>query len=140
MKMLRFGGPNLQRGSHTWFEDFRGAIVRADVGRIFPVAQMQDPDYYVEKGMAVLEGTDDGSTGKTQALLDDLRAVALKHGLISGDPTTFTLDEIVTAARQVKTADDRAIAEFEVLRQGGPVEEVPIEEPVSEPAAEEPQQ
>jgi hypothetical protein len=132
MKMLRFGGPNLPRGSHTWFEDFRGAIVRAEPGRLFPRAEIQDPDYYIEKGMAVDEGAEDGSTGKTQALLDDLRAVALRHGLITGDPTTFSLDEIVNAARKVKSDDDRAIAAFEVLRQGGPIEEAPVEQPVSE--------
>lgn len=111
-RMLRFGGPNLPQGLHTWFENHRGAIIQAYPGQSFLVAEIFNPDYYVDAGFGSYEGEEDGSTGKTSQLVDDLRLLVQKHEIaIVGEPDTWSLDTMIEAMRSVKREDDEAIAE-----------------------------
>lgn len=68
---LKFGGPNLPAGTHTWFfdrelptpegGDYGYATTRAEPGDVVSVARIVDAEYYVNTGRAVECDADDGA-------------------------------------------------------------------------------
>lgn len=66
-RALKFGGPNLQEGQHTWYElaipverhgrTYRkGYQLNAYPGEIVPVEEVRNPEYYVQTGRASYVG------------------------------------------------------------------------------------
>lgn len=63
IRCLKFA--NLDEGSHTWFERKRkdgqshGAIAHAHPNQVIPVDEFNDPQQYVNNGMAIVVEVDD---------------------------------------------------------------------------------
>ncbi len=66
MQKLKFGGKNLQKPQHTWYEDnATGKIVRVEVGEEVDASKVKNAEDYVKRGQAALVGGSGKRAGGT---------------------------------------------------------------------------
>jgi hypothetical protein len=104
--LLTFSG--IPEGDHTWYHDLdTGAIAQAFPTTSVPKRSVDDAEYYIDAGYAVESGEEDGSDGKLDRMTDALRAafVAIEPTMLEGDPSSWTLDDMIEALGTMQEAD-----------------------------------
>jgi hypothetical protein len=115
----------MEPGSHTWYEDAEtGATVNVYPGSAIAARKMLDPEQYVARGLARIEGEEDGSDGLLTHLTVSLRKAFADVAPLSGPPKTWTLTAMLNKARDVEAADIAARKAFEASEQPMTVEDI----------------
>ena len=68
---IRFGGPNLPLGTHTWYRHVDGRCLRANPGDVIDASEMADPSYYLDTGRATPATGGDASDAPPEATFAD---------------------------------------------------------------------
>jgi hypothetical protein len=100
--------------AHTDFQDFQGKSASAVPGDIVPVADIvyPSPDDFVQAGLGVFEGDQDGGSFSAYAMLRDVRALALRYGILQGNPDDWSMQNITDAMNAAQATDAAAIVAY----------------------------
>lgn len=103
--ILTFNG--LAANAHTWYMNLdTGAQVQAYPGDTVPVRQVDDYAQYVASGVASISGTEDGSDGTFDDIVDGLRTLLADVSPVDGnDPSTWSFEEMVAHMEGVQGSD-----------------------------------
>jgi hypothetical protein len=125
-RVLIFDG--LLKDEHTFYEDAEtGTVVQVYPGSQIPARVVIDPDHYVNRGMARMEGIEDGTDGRLDRLMDQLRLVLAEIAPLKGQPRTWKLDDMLAQAQELQAADvasRAAFAEAEATAAAAQAEEI----------------
>jgi len=103
-RLVIFDG--LLAGEHTYYEDAdTGAVVQVYPGDQVPASKFVDPEHYAVHGYARIEGVEDGTDGRLDRLMDQLRDVLEEIAPLAGPKRRWTLDAMLGKAQELQVAD-----------------------------------
>jgi len=108
-RLLIFDG--LKENEHTFYDDAKtGATVQVYPGSQIPARDVLDPEHYVAQGYARLEGEEDGTDGRLDRLMAQLRSVLAELAPLPGPSRSWKLADMLEQAQAIE-ADDVASRE-----------------------------
>lgn len=110
-RVLIFDG--LKANEHTHYEDAEtGATVQVYPGSMIPARKVLDPEHYVAQGYARLEGDEDGTDGRLDRLMTELRLTFAEIAPLSGPMKRWTLADMLRQAALIEAEDIASRAAF----------------------------
>ena len=130
---------NIPKGDHTWYEDAEtGALVTVYPGTQVPVRKIVNPEQYVARGLARLEGSEDGTDGRLDRLMAGLRSLIGDLAPLPGPQRAWTLEAMLAQAEQIQADDAASRAEFEAAAAAALTrEEIQAADEAAQPAKDE---
>ncbi len=62
-KVLVFGGENLPKGTHTFYESAKGGEHRVEVGQEVPYDEVVNAEHFIKNKLAAVKTTDEVEVG-----------------------------------------------------------------------------
>jgi len=105
-KLLTFDG--MEAGSVTWYEDLdTGAVVQVVPDSVIPLRKVNNPQGYVDQGVASISGEDDdNASGEMDLIADGLRAILVDVSPLDGDSSFWTVDDMTARIQSLEGSDE----------------------------------